>query len=251
LRPWMLPILVAPFVGSFLGVLVRRLPAGRPVAWARSACESCGAAIAARDLVPLGSFLALRGRCRACAAPIAGFHPAVELAALGVACLAALAAPEDPARLWIGCGLGWALLALAWIDWEHLLLPDAITLPLVPAGLAATFWLGPEALAAHAAGAALGYGAFRGFAYAYRWLRGREGLGRGDAKLLAAAGAWLGLEALPTVLLLAALAGLGAAGALAWRLGRSDPGAPLPFGPCLALAFWLCWLQTWGLAPPP
>jgi leader peptidase (prepilin peptidase) / N-methyltransferase len=248
LRPWMLPILVAPFVGSFLGVLIRRLPDSRPVAWGRSACESCGAALAARDLVPLGSFLALRGRCRTCAAPIAGFHPAVELAALGVACAAALAAPDDPARLWIGCGLGWALLALAWIDWEHLLLPDAITLPLAPAGLAAALWLAPEALAAHAVGAALGYGAFRGFAWAYRRLRGREGLGQGDAKLLAAAGAWLGWEALPVVLLLAALVGLALAGALALRRGGLDPGAPLPFGPCLALSFWLCWLRTGGLA---
>ena len=242
----MLPILAAPFVGSFLGVLIRRLPEGRPVAWARSACEACGAAIAARDLVPLGSFLALRGRCRACAAPIAGFHPAVELAALGVACLAALAVPDDPARLWAGCGLGWALLALAWIDWDHLLLPDALTLPLVPAGLAATLWLAPEALAAHAAGAALGYGAFRGFAWAYRRLRGREGLGRGDAKLFAAAGAWLGWEALPTSLLVAALAGLGMAGLLALRRGGLDPGARLPFGPCLAFAIWLCWLQAGG-----
>jgi leader peptidase (prepilin peptidase)/N-methyltransferase len=249
LQPWILPVVVAPCIGSFLGVLIRRLPAGREVGWARSACEACGTAIAARDLVPLGSYVALRGRCRACAAPIAGFHPAVELAALGIACIAALAAPDDPARLWIGCGLGWALLALAWIDWEHLRLPDAITLPLVPAGLAATLWLAPEALAAHAAGAALGYGAFRGFAWAYRRLRGREGLGRGDAKLLAVAGAWLGWEALPTVVLIAALVGLGVAGAVALRRGGLDRGARLPFGPCLALAVWLCWWLRAG-GPP-
>jgi leader peptidase (prepilin peptidase) / N-methyltransferase len=244
----MLPVLVAPFVGSFLGVLIRRVPDGRPVTWVRSACETCGTAIAPRDLVPLGSFLALRGRCRACAAPIAGFHPLVELAALGIACLAAHTVPDDLARLWIGCGLGWALLALAWIDWEHLRLPDAITLPLVPAGLAATLWLAPEALAAHAAGAVVGYGAFRGLAWTYRRLRGREGLGQGDAKLLAVAGAWLGWEALPTVVLMAALAGLGLAGALALLRGGLDPGARLPFGPCLALALWLCWLRAgWPL----
>ena len=118
----------------------------------------------------------------------------------------------------------------------------------MPAGLAAALWLAPEALAAHAVGAVLGYGAFRGFAWAYRRLRGREGLGQGDAKLLAAAGAWLGWEALPAVLLLAALVGLALAGALALRRGGLDPGAPLPFGPCLALAFWLCWLRTGGLA---
>jgi leader peptidase (prepilin peptidase)/N-methyltransferase len=248
LQPWILPVVVSPCVGSFLGVLIRRLPAGRRVAWTRSACEACGAAVAARDLVPLGSYIALRGRCRACAAPIAPFHPLVELAALAIACIAALAVPDAPARLWIGCGLGWALLVLAWIDWEHLLLPDAITLPLVPAGLAATFWLAPEALAAHAAGAALGYSAFRGFAWAYRRLRGREGLGQGDAKLLAAAGAWLGWEALPAVVLVAAFAGLGLAGALALKRGGLDREARLPFGPCLALALWLCWLRSGG--PP-
>ena len=244
MQGWLLPILVAPFVGSFLGVLIRRLPEDRPVALARSACGACGTRLGARDLVPIGSYLALRGRCRACGAPIGAFHPAVELAALAVAGLAAAVLPEDPAALWLACGLGWTLLALAWIDWDHFFLPDALSLPLVPAGLLATWWLAPEALAGHAIGAALGYGAFRGLASAYRWLRGREGLGQGDAKLLAVAGAWLGWEALPQVVLLAALAGLALAGATALRRGGLDLAAPLPFGPCLAIALWLCWLRA-------
>jgi leader peptidase (prepilin peptidase)/N-methyltransferase len=243
-QDWLLPILAAPFIGSFLGVLIRRLPEGRPVVLARSACEACGTPLGARDLVPLGSYLALRGRCRACAAPIGGFHPAVELAALGIAGVAAAALPGDAALLWLGCGLGWALLALAWIDWDHLYLPDVITLPLVPAGLLATWWLAPWRITDHALGAALGYAAFHGLAWAYRRLRGRDGMGRGDAKLLAVAGAWLGWEALPQVVLLAALAGLGLAGGMALRRGGLDPAAPLPFGPCLALALWLCWLQA-------
>ena len=244
MQDWLLPILVAPFIGSLLGVLIRRLPDGRPVTLARSACEACGTVLGVRDLVPLLSYVALRGRCRACGAPIGAFHPAVELAALAVALVAALAVPDDAALLWLGCGLGWALLALGWIDWDHLYLPDALTLPLVPVGLAATWWLAPEALADHAIGAALGYAAFRAIAWTYRRLRGRDGLGEGDAKLLAAAGAWLGWEALPQLVLLAALAGLALAGIMALRRGRLDPAAPLPFGPCLALALWLSWLQA-------
>lgn len=231
-------------------MLIRRLPAGRPVAWARSTCEACGATLAARDLLPLASYLLLRGRCRACRARIAPFHFAVELAALGIAVWATVATPADPARVWAGCGLGWALLTLAWIDWRHLRLPDAITLPLVPAGLAVTLWLEPERLATHAAGAVAGYLAFRGIAWIYRRLRGREGLGQGDAKLLAVAGAWLGWDALPMVVLLAALLGIGLALTLAPRRGDGlDHGLPLPFGPCLALAIWLGWLHgTWMLA---
>ena len=244
MQDWLLPILAAPFLGSFLGVLIRRLPADRPVALGRSACESCGTALGPRDLVPVASYLALRGRCRACGARIGGFHLAVELAALGLAVIAAVAVPGDPALLWLTCGLGWALLALAWIDWDHLCLPDVLTLPLVPAGLLATWWLAPWALADHAIGAALGYGAFRMLAWAYRRLRGREGLGQGDAKLLAVAGAWLGWEALPQVVLVAAVIGLALAGILALRRGGLDPAAPLPFGPCLACALWLGWLQA-------
>jgi leader peptidase (prepilin peptidase)/N-methyltransferase len=243
-QSWLLPVLAAPAIGSFLGVVIRRLPEGRPIALARSTCESCGTPLAARDLVPIGSYLLLRGRCRACGAPIGGFHLAVELAALAVAACAAAVLPNDPPLLWISCGLGWTLLTLAWIDWGHLYLPDALTLPLVPAGLLVTWWLTPWALADHAIGAALGYAAFYSLAWVYRRLRGREGLGQGDAKLLAVAGAWLGWEGLPVMVLLAALAGLSLAGALAMRHGRVDAVEPLPFGPALALAFWLCWLQA-------
>lgn len=245
---WALPLLVAPVVGSFLGVVIRRLPRGAPLAWGRSRCESCGTVLAARDLVPVLSYLALRGRCRSCGAAIGPFHPAVELAALAVAALAALSLGDDPPRLWLGCGLGWTLLAAAWIDAEHLLLPDRLTLPLILAGLAATAALAPEALAGHALGAALGYAAFRGLARAYRALRGQEGLGAGDAKLLAAGGAWLGWPALPDLVLLAALLGLAFAGLLALRRGGLDPAARLPFGPCLAAALWAMWVL--GSAAP-
>lgn len=238
-------VLAAPFVGSFLGVLIRRLPRGRGVLWGRSACEACGHALGVADLLPLASFLALRGRCRFCGGRIAGAHLAIELAALAVP-LSALLAGITGMALWVSCGLGWALLALAWIDALHFWLPDALTLPLLLAGLAAAWLDDPAAVPAHAAGAAAGYLAFRGIALAYRALRRRDGLGQGDAKLLAAAGAWLGWAALPVLVLLAA--GLGLAWALLlWLRGglggrRLTAATVLPFGPALALATWLLWL---------
>ena len=235
---WLPTILAAPFVGSFVGVLIRRLPEGRPVALARSNCEACDRVLSARDLVPLASFAALRGRCRNCGAPIPTFHLAVELAAIGVALWAASADPDAP-RLWADCVLGWTLLALAWIDWEHLRLPDALTLPLVVAGLVVTQLLDPWDVADRAAGAAVGYLALRLLAAGYRRLRGREGLGQGDAKLLAAGGAWVGLGALPQLVLGGALLGLGLVLAERLRGRRIGLGTAVPFGPCLALAIWI------------
>ncbi len=238
----LLPVLAAPFMGSFLGVLIRRLPRGRPVAWGRSRCESCGASLRPSELVPLASFVALRGRCRACAAPIGVFHPAIELAALTVAAWAWSVDADAPGLLWVDCGLGWALLALAWIDWEWLRLPDALTLPLLAAGLSAAVVFDGDAVLSHVIGAALGYAGLRLVAIGYRVLRGRDGLGAGDAKLLGAAGAWVGWQALPQVLLLGAAAGLLIAGArrlLGWSVHAHTP---VPFGPPLALALWIVWL---------
>lgn len=238
----LLPLLLSPLIGSFLGVVIRRLPLGRPIVFARSACEGCGHALPARDLVPLLSFAWLRGRCRFCRAGIARFHVGIELAAIGVA-LWAIDATADPALVWAHCALGWALLALAWIDLDHLRLPDAITLPLVPAGLLAAWWVEADRAAEHALAAAVGYVAFRSVALAFRMVRRQEGLGHGDAKLLAASGAWVGLEGLPSVVLGAALAALVVAGSLR-LMRRSVAGAPIPFGPYLAAATWL--VQLYG-----
>jgi len=258
LQAWIWVLAAAPFIGSFLGVLVRRLPRGRSVAWARSACETCGTTLGACELVPLVSYAALRGRCRHCGAPIGRFHLAIELAALAVAAIAVLIEP-DPARLWLDCGLGWTLLALAWIDATDMLLPDLLTLPLLLAGLGVT-WLGapaaesliaPDAAPLHAAAAALGYGLFRGIAVFYHGLRGREGLGAGDAKLLAAAGAWLGLQPLTWVIVGAALLGIAWALLAAWFGGQRLRGETrLPFGPALALSFWVVWLVLGHVNPP-
>jgi leader peptidase (prepilin peptidase)/N-methyltransferase len=233
-------VLAAPFIGSFLGVLVRRLPEGRPIAWARSRCEGCGAVLASRDLVPLLSWLATRGRCRFCARPLGWFYPAIELAAVAVAVTAV--AIDSGEWVWLDCLLGWWLLTLGWIDLRCWLLPDVLTLPLVLAGLAATLAFDPDGLADRALGAVLGYVALRAIAMLYRALRGREGLGQGDAKLLAAAGAWVGAGGLPQVILIAALAGLLAAACLRLAGHRLRAQSPLPFGPCLALATWVVWL---------
>jgi len=127
-------IMFAPAAGSLLGVLIRRIPTGRPVMFARSCCESCERSLSAIDLVPVASYLALGGRCRVCAASISPFHLAVELIAFGIA-IWAVAVEPDPLVLLPNCLLGWTLLALAWIDVQTMRLPDVLTLPLAVAGL--------------------------------------------------------------------------------------------------------------------
>lgn len=236
-----LPLLVAPFIGSLLGVLILRLPARRPVALARSQCDTCHRRLWPRDLLPILGYIRLRGRCRFCHAAIPPFHLAVELAALALAALVILAGHGT--SVWPDCALAWTLLALAWIDFEHFLLPDVLTLPLLVAGLCVTWWLTPAALASHALGAIAGYLAFRAIELGYQRLRGRPGLGQGDAKLLAAGGAWLGLAALPMVVLVAALLGIALALPALLAPGWGQAGmrltTKLPFGPALALAILL------------
>jgi leader peptidase (prepilin peptidase)/N-methyltransferase len=229
-------IIAAPFVGSFLGVVVRRLPAGDEIVADRSRCDHCGAMLGVADLVPILSWAQTRGRCRHCGAQLGWFYPAIELAAVAVAVACSIAHSGDPVRLWLDCFLGWTLLAVAWIDVEHLILPDILTLPLLLAGLAVVGWETPDKLGDHALAAACGYLLFRGIAYCYRRLRGREGLGDGDAKLLAAGGAWLGLLSLDALILVAA--GIGLTGAvIAWLGGRRlDLASTVPFGAALALA---------------
>jgi leader peptidase (prepilin peptidase) / N-methyltransferase len=234
-------VLISPFIGSFLGVLIQRLPDGSPVARGRSRCDACGVALRARDLVPVLSWLAAGGRCRYCKQPLGWFYPGVELAALAVALTAVLI--DGGQTAWLDCLLGWWLLALGWIDLRSWLLPDVLTLPLIIVGLAVTVALDPDQLTQHAVGAALGFLGLAAIAALYRALRGREGLGGGDAKLLASSGAWLGTAALPPVILLAALSALAAAGCLRLagiRLGRYSA---LPFGPFLAFSTWAFWLS--------
>jgi leader peptidase (prepilin peptidase)/N-methyltransferase len=181
-----MPLLVAPFIGSFLGVLIHRLPRHLPLLLARSGCEACGTRLAPLDLVPLVSYAFQRGRCRYCHHPIGWFHPVIELAALCVAACAVLEC-DTPQDTWIACSLGWMLLALGWIDVEWFLLPDVLTIPLLLSGLGVTILTVPVDIFGHALGAVCGYLGLRSIALLYRAVRGRDGLGVGDAKLLAAA----------------------------------------------------------------
>jgi leader peptidase (prepilin peptidase)/N-methyltransferase len=187
------------------------------------------------------SYLRQRGRCAGCGAPIQPEHLHIELAALAVAALSALLVLPGP-MLWLTCTLGWWLLALAWIDAQSFRLPDVLTLPLLAAGLAEAAWLEPEALLSRAIAAAVAYSTLWLLAFGYRRLRGREGLGLGDAKLLAAGGAWVGVSGLPFVMFLGAIL------ALLYALFLWQRGTPLtrttrlPFGPFLAVSIWLAWL---------
>jgi leader peptidase (prepilin peptidase) / N-methyltransferase len=231
--------LVALVIGSFAGTLVLRLPAGEGIT-GRSHCRACGTTLGARDLVPVASWLAARGRCRICGARLPLFYPAIELLALALALWAWSAA--DGWLLWASCGLAWTLMVLAAIDLEHQLLPDALTLPLIVAGLVVALFEVPRTIVDSLAGAVVGFLLFSVVAVAYRRLRGREGLGGGDAKLLAALGAWDGMSGLPSIVLIASLVAL--AGALAARSFRLTGALQdrVPFGPALALAGWIVWL---------
>lgn len=228
-------LLAAPFVGSFVATFVVRWPQGRPVVLARSTCPSCAAPIRVYDLVPVFAWLLRRGRCRSCGAPIAALYPLSELAALGIALWAVTA--FGGVDLALVCILGWALLALALVDLRTMLLPDILTLIVLALGLLAAALEGrlPDALL----GAAVGFAAFSIVAFGYRRWRGRDGLGLGDVKLLAAAGAWVGWAGLPGLVFLASIAALTAALLLALR-GRRDIGcAEIAFGPYLAVATWI------------
>lgn len=237
---WLFLLLAAPCVGSFLGLAVVRLPAGKPLVAGRSACPDCGHKLGLLELIPILGWLLVRGACRHCGKPVSRAYPLIELAALGVAIWSLAVLPGWLA--WAGALLGWALLALSAIDAKHLILPDSLTLPLIPIGLAVAWAVDPGKLSDHAIGAGAGFAFLLVIGWAYRRLKGREGIGLGDAKLLAAAGAWVSWQGLPSVLLLAAAGGL--LGHFLWARvrGRVLAGRELPFGPYIAGALWLVWL---------
>ena len=226
--------------GSFLATILIRWPQGRSVVAGRSRCDRCDAPLRIPDLVPILSHAALRGRCRACGGRIDSRHALVELSAAMVGLVAMVAHPWPLAAVTLLLGL-WLLL-IALLDVEHQWLPDALTLPLVPLGLAAAWaGFGPP-LAERAAGAALGWAVLFAMAFAYRRLRGREGLGGGDPKLLGAIGAWLGAFQLPFILLGAGLLGLASILLMRLRGEEIGPASRLPLGALMAIAAWPVWL---------
>jgi leader peptidase (prepilin peptidase)/N-methyltransferase len=248
-------------IGSFLNVVIVRLPrqmhwqwekdeqgAAPPpgIAWPPSHCPSCEHALSWWENLPLLSYLLLRGRCRACKAGISLRYPLVEaLTALLSLVVVLILGPQ-----WSTVAalvLTWALIALAFIDLEHFLLPDRITLPLLAVGLLVNAIGGFTDPLSALIGAVSGYGILWAVYHAYRALTGREGFGYGDFKLLGALGAWLGWQLLPLVILLSA--GVGAAiGITLILIRRHQRSEPLPFGPFLAGAGWLAllWGQKWN-----
>lgn len=250
-------------VGSFLNVVIHRLPKMMELRWAaeceegrstedataspasqapafnlmvpRSRCPHCNHQIRWFENFPVFSYMALRGRCSQCAAPISSRYPLVELAtaALFAWCGWHWAVSWE-ALAW--CGFSASVLALGCIDWDTTLLPDDITLPLLWAGLCAA-GLGlidtmlPDALW----GAAAGYLSLWLVYWAFKLVTGKEGMGYGDFKLFAALGAWLGWQALIPVILMASV--IGAVIGIAIKLrGNLREGGYVPFGPFLALA---------------
>lgn len=197
-------------------------------------CAACAAPIRGWRRLPVAGWLWLRGRCGACGNAIGWRYPVTELATAALFALCVWRFGPTPLAL---CAmlLCAALVALAWIDLQTSLLPDAITLPLAWLGLLVNLGGAIAPLPLAVLGAVVGYVFLWLLFHMFRLLTGREGMGYGDFKLLAALGAWFGLAALPALLLMASLAGVAGAGIL--RLtGRARRGQPLPFGPYLALA---------------
>ncbi|MFM5240496.1 prepilin peptidase [Aeromonas media] len=267
--PWLYLSLVFLFslmVGSFLNVVIHRLPIMLEREWQaeysdyfgsevaaspsepynlmvpRSRCPQCNHPIGALENIPLLSWLWLKGRCRQCKAPISARYPMVELltALLSVAVAATLAPGWGTLAALL---LTWVLVALTFIDLDKMLLPDQLTLPLLWGGLLFNLAGGFVPLADAVIGAMAGYLVLWSLYWAFKLLTGKEGMGYGDFKLLAALGAWLGWQALPIVLLLSSLVGA-IIGIGLILLRNHHQGKPIPFGPYLAIAGWIALL--WG-----
>ena len=256
---WWLAGLLGLLVGSFLNVVIHRLPLMLEQRWARecaelagqepqpaplslaqprSRCPGCGAPIRWQQNIPLLSYLLLRGRCASCQAPISWRYPLVE-ALTGILFASVVAVHGNGMAGLAGCGLAAALVALACIDWNTTLLPDDITLPLVWSGLiaAALGWTATS-LGDALWGAVAGYLSLWLVYWAFKLATGKEGMGYGDFKLFAALGAWFGWPALIPMILLASLSG--AVVGIGLKLGPGlREGGYVPFGPFLALSgFW-------------
>ena len=235
-----LALLLGAIVGSFLATLMIRWPRDEGIVGGRSRCDHCGARLTARELVPILSFALQKGLCRSCGAAIDRRHVTVEMASAGVALIAVLA---HPLPLAIATSLlGWWLLVIAALDLEHHWLPNRLTLPLIPAGLAVA-WLGlGPSLEERAIGAAAGFIVLAAIALLYRRIRGREGMGGGDPILLAGIGAWVGALQLPSILVGAGLLGLVAVALMALRGEAVTSTSKLPLGTLMAVAAWPVWL---------
>jgi leader peptidase (prepilin peptidase)/N-methyltransferase len=254
----MLYVLIFAFgavVGSFLNVCIHRLPGDESVVFPASHCPHCRVPIRPYDNIPLLSYVVLRGRCRSCAESISSRYPVVELLG-GIAAVAAVAALGLSAHALLAFAFLCALVVITFIDFDHQIIPDAISLPGIGVGFAAALVLGDPRWSASLAGILLGGGLLWGVAEGYHWLTGREGMGGGDIKLLAMIGAFLGWQAVPVTLMIASLFGT-AVGVTLMIAQRRDSRTAIPFGPFLAVGatcalFWGDALVAWylGLSRP-
>ncbi len=257
--------LVSLCVGSFLNVVIYRLPVMMERQWRdeattllagetaepttpperfnllvpRSRCPHCGHQIAALENVPVISWLLLRGRCKSCQQPISPRYPLVEVATALLSLLVFLVLPTEQALFAIP--VTWALVALTMIDFDTQLLPDAITLPLLWAGLLVNIGGTFVTLEAAVIGAAAGYLLLWSVYWLFKLVTGKEGMGYGDFKLLAALGAWLGWTMIPLIVLLSSV--VGAVIGVGYLAIRKES-APFAFGPYLAIAGFVALL--WG-----
>ena len=208
----------------------------------RSRCPSCGTAISAWRNVPIVSWLLLRGRCAHCHAPISVRYPLVEAATMLLSLAVAWRFGPTPEAA-LGLVVTWFLVAMSMIDVDRQLLPDSLTLPLMWIGLLASLLPVFAEVRDAVVGAALGYLILWSIYWLFRMVTGKEGMGYGDFKLLAALGALLGWQVLPMVILLSSLVGavVGIGIILATRRSKE---IPIPFGPYLAAAGWIAML--WG-----
>ena len=225
--------LIGLVVGSYLNVVIYRLPLEISTVTPRSRCPGCGEVVRARDNIPLLSYLLLRGKCRHCQAEISIRYPLIEAltALLFVACFWQFGLSVELLAGALFCA---AMVALAAIDAEHFLLPDKITLPGIVVGLFLSPWLEWSGWRSALLGALLGGGLLLALAAAWYWLRGEEGMGLGDVKMLAMLGAFLGWKSMLVALFFASLAG-SLVGLALIAGGRGDMKSKLPFGTFLAL----------------
>lgn len=219
-------------IGSYLNVVIHRLPREESTVLPRSRCPRCGAQLRARDNLPLLSFLLLRGRCRQCKEPISWRYPLVEAAtgALFVGCVEAFGVSWRAAA---AAAFGAAMIALAGIDLEHYLLPDVITLPGIAVGLLISLGAGWIDWRDSLLGILVGGGGLWLMRQAWLLLRKEEGMGLGDVKMLAMVGAFLGWQGVLVTVFLGSLAGA-LLGLTLIAAGRLDLGSRLPFGVFLA-----------------
>lgn len=231
--PYVIVMIFGTFIGSFLNVCIYRIPRHESIVWPSSRCPACAAHIAPYDNVPLVSFAVLRGRCRSCRARISLRYPLVEMAnGIGYVFILARFGPGWPAAIY--AALFSALLVITFIDLDHQIVPDVITLPGIPLGVLCAATVLPVGLLNSVLGLLLGGGLLWVLAWASPYLFGKEGMGGGDIKLLAMIGAFLGWRPTLLTLMVAALVGsVVGIGLISLKLLRRDQ--YIPFGPFLAL----------------